>query len=215
MFERYPIYDFIDRRLNELDIGRGELARRCGYRNISKGVRRIDQLCGGELGSRSAKTVLEALPAALEIDFGAVKSAVEATIEVLTREDAEREAAWRAAFKPTAYLLGTERRPSQIFIFGMTGGPQRWLRIPLDLIQPPVTFAAQALEVGSKTPEVRFFGPTTGFIISYTPDHAVRFGLDGIAVEVLTRAYSPGEVELCIGKTKLPPSGLFGIELQK
>jgi hypothetical protein len=205
------LHDFVDQRQKELRIRRGELARRCGYRNISKGVRRIDQVCGGDVGSPSAKIVLEALPAALEVD--AVKAAVEATIKALEQEDAEREAAWRAAFKPSAYLLGTERRPSQIFIFGITGGPERWLRIPLDLTRPPVTFAAQALAVVEKTPEVPFFGPTTGFIINYTPDHAVRFNLNGAAVELLKRAYSPGQVELFIGRKRLPPRGLFGIEM--
>jgi hypothetical protein len=213
MFEHYPIHDFIDDRLKALGIRRGELARRCGYANISKGVRRIDQVCAGDLGSRSAKIVLEALPTALEVTVDAVKAAIEATIKVQERDDAEREAAWRAAFKPTAYLLGTEKRPSQIFIFGITGGPERWLRIPLDLAQPPVTFAAQALAVVKKTPVVPFFGPTTGFIISYTPDHAVRFDLNGTPMEVLKRAYSPGQVELFIGKTRLPPGGLFGIEV--
>ncbi len=212
MLEHYQNHDFIDNRLNELGVRRGELARRCGYRNISKGVRRIDQVCGGDLGSRSAKIILEALPAALEINVETVKSGVEATIKVLEREDADREAAWRAAFKPTAYLLGTERRPSQIFIFGITGGPERWLRIPLDLAQPPVTFASQALAVVEKTPVVPFFGPTTGFVISFTPDHAVRFNPKGAAVEILNRAYAPGQVELFIGKTKLPPGGLWGIE---
>ncbi|MGJ0506036.1 MAG: hypothetical protein ACR652_02655 [Methylocystis sp.] len=90
--------------------------------------------------------VLEALPDTLETDVLTVRSAVEATINVLEQEDADREAAWRAAFKPTAYLLGTERRPSQ--------GPERWLRISVDLTQPPVTFASQALAAVDKTPVV-------------------------------------------------------------
>jgi hypothetical protein len=46
--------------------------------------------------------------------------------------DAEREAARRAAFRPCAWLLGAESTPSQITIYGMTGGAER-LRIPLDL----------------------------------------------------------------------------------
>jgi hypothetical protein len=82
MFEHYPIHDFIDSRLKELGFRRGELARRCGYKNISKGVRRIDQVCGGDLGSPSAKILLEAMPAALEVDVDAVRSAIEATIKV-------------------------------------------------------------------------------------------------------------------------------------
>ncbi len=47
MFESYSIQSFIDDRLKELGFRRGELARRCGYANISKGVRRIDRVCGG------------------------------------------------------------------------------------------------------------------------------------------------------------------------
>jgi hypothetical protein len=76
----------------------------------------------------------------------------------------------RASFKPAAYLLGSSNRPSQIFIFGLTGGTERWLKIPLDTSQSPVTYTEQALAVVRKTPTVQFFGPTTGFIVNYTPD---------------------------------------------
>ncbi len=41
--------------------------------------------------------------------------------------------------------------------------------------QPPVTFAAQALAVVRHTPTVTYFGTTKGFIVNYTPDHAVQF----------------------------------------
>jgi len=60
----------------------------------------------------------------------------------------------------------------------------------------------QALAVPRKTPVVHFFGPTTGFIVNYTPDYAVRFDVDGNPIEVLGRAYSPGKVELQIGRRK-------------
>ncbi len=39
-------------------------------------------------------------------------------------------------------------------------------------------------------------GPTTGFIVNYTPDFAVRFDLNGNPVETLDHAYRPGEVAL-------------------
>ena len=39
-------------------------------------------------------------------------------------------------------------------------------------------------------------GPTTGFIVNYTPDFAVRFDLNGNPVETLYHAYRPGEVAL-------------------
>ena len=68
-----------------------------------------------------------------------------------------------------------------------------------------MSYAAQALAVVRKTPEVKFFGPTTGFIVNYTPDHAVRFDLEGRPVETLTRAYRPGEVTVILGRR--PVSG--------
>ncbi len=105
---------------------------------------------------------------------------------------------------PHAYLLGTETRPSQITFYGLTGGSERWLRIRLDLSQPPVTFAAQACAVAKQTPLVPFYGRTTGFIVNYTPDSAVRFDLDGNPVEHFARAYTPGQVELFLRRHKVP-----------
>jgi hypothetical protein len=78
--------------------------------------------------------------------------------EAERRAEEEREAKWRASFRPSAYLLGEESRPSQITIYGISGGAERWLRIPLDLSRPPVTFAAQALAVARCTKAVPFHG---------------------------------------------------------
>ena len=99
--------------------------------------------------------------------------------------------------------FGNERPAFSITFFGITGGAERWLKIPLDLSQPPVSYAAQALAVVRRTPVVQFFGATTGFIVNYTPDHAVRFDLQGNPVETLTRAYRPMEVTLTIGRREM------------
>jgi hypothetical protein len=108
------------------------------------------------------------------------------------------------AFDPHAYLLGTEPRPSSITIFGMTGGAERWLKIPLDVSQPPITFAIQALGFVRKTPVVPFFGPTMGYVVNYTPERAVRFDLDGNPSEYFRQAYSPGQVALTLGRRGRP-----------
>ncbi len=102
-------------------------------------------------------------------------------------------------------------RPSQITFYGMTGGPERWLKIPLDLLQSPVTFALQAHEFVRKTQFAPYHGRTTGFIVNYSPDSAVRFDRDGNPVEHFDKAYISGQVEVFIGKRKLPARGLFGI----
>jgi hypothetical protein len=88
-------------------------------------------------------------------------------------------------------------------MYCFSGGPKRWLKIPLDCSQPPVTFAEQALAVVRKTPLVMFFGSTTGYIVNYTPEFAVRFDLEGNPIEVLPRAYSPEPFELQIRTRKI------------
>jgi hypothetical protein len=215
MFDHYPIHELIESRQKQLGVGRNELGRRCGFKNLAKAHRRIDGVCRGDLDSSGAKMVLDNLAAALEVDKNVVENAIAATAEIIADAnrlaEAERDAAWRKSFKPHAYLVGSENRPSQITFYGMTGGPERWLKIPLDLSQPSVTFAVQAHEFVKKTPFVPFFGKTTGFIVNYTPDSAVSFDLHGNPVEHFDRAYIPGQVEVFIGKHKLPARGLFGI----
>jgi hypothetical protein len=215
MFDHYPIHALIENRQKQLGLGRNELGRRCGFKNLAKALRRINGVCHGDLGSPGAKMVLDNLAVALEVDKDVVEKAIRSTAEIIAKTERHGEtawdAAWRGSFKPHAYLVGSENRPSQITFYGITGGPERWLKIPLDFSQPPVTYAVQAHEFVAKTPFVPYHGRTTGFIVNYTADSAVRFDLDGNPVEHFDRAYMPGEVEVFIGKQKLPARGLFGI----
>jgi hypothetical protein len=195
MPDQLPITILIEQRCRELGLRRSEVAAGCGYKNLSKGVRRLEQVLAGHF--ERADALLRELPKALSLSPGVVQEAIDKTVRQIA---ARQEAIWRAAFRPAAYLLGTTERPSQIFFFGITGGPERWLKIPLDLSQPPLGYVAQALAVVRKTPEVKFFGPTTGFVINYSPDHAVRFDLEGQPVETLAHAYRPGEVTVSLGR---------------
>ncbi len=202
-----PIHALVEARLKALGIRRSELARRCGFKNLAKGMRRLDAVCKGDIDSPSSRMILTALPTALDVEEGIVQAAVRETAETLEQMDrtaaADRESAWRASFQPHGYLCGSTERPSSITICGFTGGPERWLKIPLDCSKPPVTFTAQAMAVVRRTPTITFFGRTTGFIINYSPDDAVRFDLRGNPVEVLSRAYSPAQIELQIGRRKV------------
>jgi hypothetical protein len=200
----------IDERCRERDLSRSELVRRCGYKNVSKGLHRLDELYGGDL--QRTTHLLAGLPTALELSPDIVQQALNETKQKLKERAAwaaaEAEAAWRAAFKPHGILLGTQERPSQIFIFAVAGGAERWLKIPLDLSQPPVTYADQALTIVRKTPSVQFFGRTTGFIVNYTPDHAVRFDCEGRPLETLMRAYRPGEATVCLRRRPVSAEAL-------
>jgi hypothetical protein len=192
---------FFERACAEPSSGGLDLVRRAGYRNIAKGLRRLDDLCTGEL--KTTASLIAGLPATLELPTKVITDTIRRTVQQLDEAariaSQERDAAWRSAFKPCAYLLGTETKPSQITIYGMSGGSEQWLRIPLDLSPPAVTFAAQAFAVARRTPLVQFFGATTGFIVNFTPDFAVRFDLQGDPVEASDHAYSPGDVTIAIG----------------
>jgi hypothetical protein len=81
----------------------------------------------------------------------------------------------------------------------------------LDVTKPPITYAQQALAVVRTTPLVPFHGKTTGFVIKYTPDHAIRFHLSGDPVEMLTFAYYPGQVSIEISGRQTPAHDLAHI----
>jgi hypothetical protein len=188
-------------RCKVLGLSRADLVRRSGYRNLAKGLRRLDELYAGDM--RTTASLIVGLPAALDLPPEIIDESIRETVQQIEEAariaEEKRESAWRASFRPCAYLLGAESRPSQITIYGITGGPERWLKIPLDLSRPAVTFAAQALVVVRRTPTVPFFGATIGFIVNFTPDFAVRFDTSGNPVEAFDRAYQPGLVSISIG----------------
>jgi hypothetical protein len=45
MFDHYPIHDLIENQQKQLGLRRNELALRCGFKNLDKGLRRIDGVC--------------------------------------------------------------------------------------------------------------------------------------------------------------------------
>jgi hypothetical protein len=59
----------------ELGLSRGEFVKRLGYKNIAKGIRRIDVLCDGDL--EGTKHVLDVLLQALETSAETVKRALD------------------------------------------------------------------------------------------------------------------------------------------
>jgi hypothetical protein len=50
---------------------------------------------------------------------------------------------------------------------------------------------------------------TKGFLVNFTPDNVVEFDTNGAPVQTFERAYRPGEVEIFVGKQKVPTAGMF------
>jgi hypothetical protein len=162
----------------ELGLARGELVKRLGYKNLAKGIRRIDALREGHIVG--TKELLDVLPQALEISAETVTRALDQTvreIELAEKREAEaRDKIWRENFRPHAIILTERSVPSPIFVAAMVG-VEKLLRIDLHATQGPVSFVRQVLD---RLPEeVPAFGKTAGFVINYSPDQAVRFDPNG------------------------------------
>jgi hypothetical protein len=56
----WPIEKLIIERCRELGLSRRELVERCGYKNVSKGLRRLEQVYTGDL--EKAVSLLRGLP---------------------------------------------------------------------------------------------------------------------------------------------------------
>jgi len=185
---------------------------------------RVDALCDGHITSQKSRAALARLPGALEVSPVVLENAVAATHELFVEverqaEEARRRAAeaedaeWRARFQPHAVIQTELTVPSQITICGLTGRAGRWL-IGLDLSKPPITYIEQAIEaLPNKVRQgregrryVTFFGQALGIIINYAPEKALRCDLDGRPLEVLEKAYRPGDVALSIAGRLVSPT---------
>ena len=194
--------------MTELGLSRGEFAKRLGYKNIPKAIRRIDSLCEGDI--EGTKQFLDVLPQALETSAETVKRALDQTvrkIELAEKQEAEaRDKIWRENFCPHAIILTEHTVPSPIFVAAIIG-VEKLLRIDLDATQGPVSFVRQVLD---RLPEgVPAFGKAIGFVINYSPDKAVRFDRNGQAIAILDKAVRPGTaVLLRLGGHPIPAEAL-------
>ena len=133
-------------RMAELGLSRGEFVKRLGYKNIAKGIRRIDVLCDGDL--EGTKHFLDVLPQALETSAETVKLALDQRvreIELAEKQEAEARDIWRENFCPHAIILTERTVPSPIFVAAMIG-VEKLLCIDLDATQGPVSFVRQVLD---------------------------------------------------------------------
>jgi|HubBroStandDraft_6_1064221.scaffolds.fasta_scaffold118030_2 hypothetical protein len=204
-------------RSRVLDLSRSDLVRRAGYKNIAKGLRRLDELLAGDLGKTG--NLIRALPAALDVPTEMVEHAIEETRRrIAEAQEAARQArewAWRAAFMPHAIILTERTVPQPIFVAAIIG-VERLLRIDFDLALPPISYVNQAFAgIRRRLSEFRSgscripgalpgFGRPIGLIVNYTPDRAIRFDPDGNALDTLPRARRLAEAYIAIRDLPLP-----------
>jgi hypothetical protein len=192
-----PIQVLISSRCSELGLRPVEVVRRCGYKNVSKGLRRLEDISRGCFAGTD--TLIRNLPDALEVRAEVVKQAVEETKRHLLEAE---ESAWREEFKPHAIILTERERPQPLFVAAFIG-VDRLLRVNLDPTDGPGTYIKQALD-GVRKKLARWkgvlpaFGRPVGVVVNYTPDRAIRYDLDGNALEILDRAHRLGTVQFSL-----------------
>jgi hypothetical protein len=213
-----PIASLIIDRLRVLDLRRAHLLRRAGYKNIAKGLRRLDELLAGELVK--TRDLICALPAALDVAPELVEHAIEETrLRTAKAEEAAeqaRQTVWRVAFRPHAIILTEQSVPQPFFVAAFIG-IERLLRIDFDLASVPLTYTNQALAglrrrlAEFKSETLPAFGRPVAVIVNYTPDRAIRFDLDGNALEILPRAHRLADLYIALRRRRVRPAKLQAI----
>ena len=143
--------------------------------------------------------LLSKLAVALDMPSGKIAASVLATREMLEQDrrdakDAE-DRRFRTSFIPHAVILAERHVPSQIAICAFTKG-EGLLRIDLDISRPQASYVRQAItEINRRTgfgqQETTFWGAAKGLAVNYAWCRAVRFDLNGRALELL-----PGAVRI-------------------
>jgi hypothetical protein len=206
-----PIGLLISTRRRELGISSAEIARRVGYRNVSKGVRRIDELCRGDF--RAANFIVGALPRALELPEDDVRRAIHATEDELdARERArleEEDRGYRSAFRPHAVWVTERLVPRPIFVAAFLG-VENLLRFDLDIEQGEETFVAQAIAANPSWAGP--FGKVVGFYLNLSPDKCVQYDREGNVLATFSKARRPGRADLTLKGDNRSILPSFGIE---
>jgi hypothetical protein len=200
-----PIQHLIEARRRKLGLSRDDVVRRCGYANLSKGHRRLDALLGGEL--HTARGLIDRLPSALDVPAATVIEAIAATRR---QQEAAADKAYRAAFKPHAIIITEHERPTSITLAAFTGA-DRDLWVDFELGSSKITYVRQALRAVRKRSPIPYFGQAVGVVVNYSPDNAIRFDLDGNAVELLSAAHRLGELTVAIRGKPVPPGAFAAI----
>ena len=129
-----PISTLIEERCRELGLRGSEIAARCGYKNLSKGVRRLDQVLAGNFhkGRYAYTRFTEGTEPRRQMSFSE-------TIDKTVRQIAQNRRPF--GVRALSLLPISWARPTGLRKYSSSEsrvGSERWLKIPLDLSQPPV-----------------------------------------------------------------------------
>lgn len=206
-----PLYQLILPYLNQHEIRLTQLVKHLGFKNINKKNRDLKQLLtAADLKSDASQEILIRIPTALNIELEAFQRAVQECQDKqqqrLTSEMVAKKREAQKNFTPYAILKGTYSRPTQITIYAMSGGANRWLNFKLDPKKSAKTYVPTVLAHLKDNPNITFWGPATGFVIHYEYGVASHYDLKGELIKVEQEAYLPGIASVQLGQRSYPES---------
>ena len=171
-----PLARLIHTRMQQLGIGAQALGFRLGHSNAAKATGRVDSLSESRSDSGGKTFALLAKPRKPSGDLASALMRSSRRSKPLPARSRFADEL-RNGFSFTSTLRSRRLRSFSRWLWRYleaAAGPRRYSRVP-------------------------FFGEAFGFIINYSPDHALRCTITGEPLQILFKAYGPGEVELCIG----------------
>ncbi|PWC83377.1 hypothetical protein [Azospirillum sp. TSO5] len=202
---RYAVGQLILAEMNRQGLSRADFARRLGYTNITKGLRRVDLL----LDTGEEPMLIPKLASGLGIDQAVVDQAVAATQEELAlaraRAARQREKRDRATFHQYV-LVETDRRvPDPIFVAVMAYDALKRIDLPDEVAQSTlnerIAWASRSVSAHHQRchGHVTAFGAVTGYALRHTYDRTILFDINGC----VTNHFAPRPEEPCGWMTKM------------
>lgn len=193
----------VDARARELGISKVELVKLCGFRNTSKGLRRLKEVCVGDFDR--SQFLLDSLADALSVEPSSVRAAVVMTKQANQLAHDER---YRQGFIPHAIIICQRASPDPIWLAALIG-IVRILRINFAPGSSPVSFVDQArkgiadrLSEFNSEKTLPAFGRPVGFAVAYSANRTLTFDLLGNPLRIFDHAIEAGNAFLSIrGRT--------------
>ena len=145
-----------------LGLNRAQLAAMIGYTNVSKGCRRLDEMCHGDIAHLGP--LLAKLPDVLDLPQDVVTEAIETTKKQVKQSRPRRH-------YPRAWISHPD---VDYFIYKHLRGIWLDKAVPVEdmhrLIQTEIAWRQRTY---------RSLGPVDGYVIHFSAKHVERYDLDG------------------------------------
>ena len=188
----YPITQFIAKQLSERSWSKSQLISAMGYKNISRGLQRLDTCL--QQGNCTNADMLARLFRALAPPREEFDAAIAETRRQLAEEERVRlereEEVNRAHFRPYVYVRTSQNRPPFITAAAVIGPQLKYLQLDEELVVLPRTLLlARVAQIVRQHYHLNFgkcllFGDITGYALRITYGETVEFTSEGILVGI-------------------------------